>query len=202
MMDGAAQNTDRELWRGPDEGNGSFYADSIHVTVGGGIGINCGGLVIVKPLRDWHRAAALASAPWNDPGVQWVCEQHPTRDFPHDDCAGPGMLALDALTDMERRKDEAYLERNQVVAALAKCFPSGTGKTAIEGWDPEWHGCVYIDLPTGQVSWHFHDSQSYLFGDLPPYQGKWDGHDTPEKYKRLAALGFWSSPRSTNQEGE
>lgn len=22
----------------------------------------------------------------------WVCEQHPELEFPHDDCAGPGML--------------------------------------------------------------------------------------------------------------
>lgn len=51
------QNTDREFWRGPDEGNGAFYADSIHVTVNGGIGINCGGHVIVMPLRDWHALA-------------------------------------------------------------------------------------------------------------------------------------------------
>lgn len=130
------------------------------------------------------------SAPWNDERVCWVCEQHPTKVFPHDDCAGPGMMATDAVADAEKRRDAAYEERNKVVAALAKCFPSGTAKTAIEGWDPEWHGCVYIDLPTGQVSWHYHDSQAWLFDDLPPYQGEWDGHDTPEKYKRLAALGF------------
>lgn len=94
----------------------------------------------------------------------------------------------EALTEMERRKDAAYLERNQVVAALAKCFPSGVARTAIEGWSEDWHGCVYIDLPTGQASWHFHDSQAYLFADLPPYRGTWDGHDTPEKYRRLASL--------------
>ena len=96
--------------------------------------------------------------------------------------------APDALKDMEARKDAAYLERNQVVAALAKAYPSGVARTAIDGWSADWHGCVYIDLPTGQASWHFHDSQAYLFADLPPYTGKWDGHDTPEKYRRLAAL--------------
>ena len=92
------------------------------------------------------------------------------------------------LQEMEARKDAAYLERNQVVAALAKCFPSGIARTAIEGWSEDWHGCVYIDLPTGQASWHFHDSHAYLFDGLPPYQGKWDGHTTEEKYARLAAL--------------
>jgi hypothetical protein len=93
----------------------------------------------------------------------------------------------DALEEMRARKDAAYLERNQVVAALARCYPSGVARTAIEGWSDDWHGCVYIDLPTGQVSWHFHDSQAYLFDGLPPYSGTWDGHDTPEKYRRLAA---------------
>lgn len=89
---------------------------------------------------------------------------------------------------MEARKDAAYLERNQVVAALAKAFPSGVARTAIEGWSEDWHGCVYIDLPTGQASWHFHDSHAYLFAGLPQYVGRWDGHTTAEKYERLAAL--------------
>jgi nicotinamide riboside transporter PnuC len=92
------------------------------------------------------------------------------------------------LEDMRRRKDSAYEERNKVVAALAQLFPSGVARTAIEGWSQEWHGCVYIDLPTGQVSWHFHDSQAHLFEGLPAYTKDWDGHDTPEKYRRLAAL--------------
>jgi hypothetical protein len=85
-------------------------------------------------------------------------------------------------------RDYAYHERNMVVAALAKLFPSGTARTAIEGWGSEWHGCVYIDLPTGQVSWHYHDREAYLFGGLPPYTKPWDGHTTEEKYRRLAAL--------------
>lgn len=55
--EGAAINTDRELWRGPDEGCGSFYADSIHVTKGGSIGMNCGGCVIVMSIRLWHEIA-------------------------------------------------------------------------------------------------------------------------------------------------
>jgi hypothetical protein len=96
--------------------------------------------------------------------------------------------AADELAAMTERKDGAYLERNRVVAALAKCFPSGIARTAIEGWSEDWHGCVYIDLPTGQVSWHYHDSQAYLFECLPPYAKPWDGHDTEEKYRRVAAL--------------
>jgi len=96
--------------------------------------------------------------------------------------------------DLKNAKDGAYLERNKCVAliarmALAMGLKAGRAKTAIEGWSEDWHGCVYIDLPTGQVSWHFHDSQLSLFLDLPKYDGTWDGHDTPEKYRRCAA-GF------------
>lgn len=46
----AMQNTDVELWRKTE----SYYAPSIHVTEGGGIGINCGGHVIVAPVERWH----------------------------------------------------------------------------------------------------------------------------------------------------
>jgi hypothetical protein len=59
----AKVNADREIWRGPDEGNGDYYADSVHVTASGAIGINCGGLVIVRPLREWHRLAAVQAQP-------------------------------------------------------------------------------------------------------------------------------------------
>ena len=57
-MTDAVLNTDRELYRVPDVGgNGDYYLDRIHVTQGGSIGINVGGLVIVKPLSEWHELA-------------------------------------------------------------------------------------------------------------------------------------------------
>jgi hypothetical protein len=56
----ACENTDREIWRGPDEGNGSYYADSIFITKNGALGINCGGSVYVRPIRDWHMLAGGA----------------------------------------------------------------------------------------------------------------------------------------------
>jgi len=55
MTEGACENTDQELWR---ERFGDFYADSIHVTKDGGIGINVSGHVIVMPLQKWHALAA------------------------------------------------------------------------------------------------------------------------------------------------
>lgn len=107
--------------------------------------------------------------------------------------ADPSICAVsDELAQMRQRKDDAYLERNRCVALVARMALSmglgvGVARTAIEGWSEDWHGCVYIELPTGQCSWHFHDSQAGLFAGLPAYEGSWDGHSTPEKYERVAA---------------
>jgi hypothetical protein len=84
-------------------------------------------------------------------------------------------------------KDAAYEERNRVVALLAAMFPSVRTRTAIEGWSEDWHGCIYITLPTGQASWHYHDSHAHLFAHVPEGAAIWDGHTTPEKYERVAA---------------
>jgi len=47
----AALNTDKEIWRRrPDD----YWADSIHVTEGNGIGLNVKGHVIVAPIERWH----------------------------------------------------------------------------------------------------------------------------------------------------
>lgn len=87
-------------------------------------------------------------------------------------------------------KDTAYAERNKLVRLLAALFPSGIAKTDIDGWDPEWHWCVYIDLPTGQASWHIHESEYPAFAGLPHYEGAWDGHTTDEKYGRVEQLVY------------
>ena len=50
-MEDCAINTDREIWRRVP---GDYYSPSIHVTSGGGIGLNCGGHVIVAPVEAWH----------------------------------------------------------------------------------------------------------------------------------------------------
>lgn len=102
---------------------------------------------------------------------------------------------------LRAQKDAAYLERNQVVAAFAKMADAMgwrvvLARTVIEGWSEDWCGCIFIETPAGQLSWHFHDSQAYLFDGLPNGTAKWDGHDTPEKYRRLAVINPPHSPAS------
>ena len=89
------------------------------------------------------------------------------------------------IEKLEAARDGAYTERNRLVAFLTNIYPSGVKKTAIPGWDEAWHNCVYIDLPVGQASWHYHDSEAHLFAHLPAYSSEWDGHTTEEKYERL-----------------
>lgn len=86
------------------------------------------------------------------------------------------------------KKDEGYRQRNVLVAALARVYPSGIRRTNIEGWSEDWHGCVYIDLPSGQISYHYHDSQAHLFAGLPPYTKEWDGHDKKTVEDRLLTI--------------
>jgi hypothetical protein len=58
---GAALNTDRELFR-EDTCNpaGSYYENSVSVSASGVIQMNVGGLVVGKPIAEWHH---LAGAP-------------------------------------------------------------------------------------------------------------------------------------------
>jgi hypothetical protein len=92
------------------------------------------------------------------------------------------------LAGTQRMMNSAYNERNCLVALLAHMLPSGIRKTAIENWEPEWHNCVYIDTPAGQLSWHYHDAEAMAFMDLPPYTKEWDGHTAAEKYERIGRL--------------
>lgn len=93
---------------------------------------------------------------------------------------------LDAVAAEREAANNAYRERNQLVALLSTLFSSGKAKTAIEGWDEAWHGCVYIDFPWGQASWHYHINDEWMFEHLPPYMKEWDGHTTEAKYAEIA----------------
>jgi hypothetical protein len=83
------------------------------------------------------------------------------------------------------KMDEVYAERNKLVAALSKLFPAWIGTDGTPGWF-----VVYIELPTGQASWHFKESERNLVSHLKEGGAMciWDGHTTEEKYERLAKL--------------
>lgn len=91
-----------------------------------------------------------------------------------------------ALTDMERRKDEAYTERNRLVALLSKLWPAHLAQHGDDpSWSEDWRTIVCIHSPQGQLTWHVHDSHVPLFAHLPDGDNHWDGHTTEEKYRRI-----------------
>lgn len=102
------------------------------------------------------------------------------------------LVKIDALAEL---KNNAYHERNMLVAALSKVYPAHTVQHSADDkdWEPDWRTIVCIHLPTGQATWHVHDSEVNLFDHLPfidgpvPCEG-WDGHTTEEKYERVRAL--------------
>lgn len=153
-------------------------------------------------LREFF--AELAASLPESPIRQQLITKRELEQFAHNGRLADRIQTTDAkLAEATTAKDAAYRERNQLVALLARLYPSGIAQTPIEGWDPAWHGCVYIDLPTGQASWHFHTSEAHLFADLPPYAGSWDGHTTEEKYQRVAALAAQqAAPQAEQQHDE
>lgn len=73
--------------------------------------------------------------------------------------------------------DADYHSRNtMVIGALGTAMQLGLkAGIQIDPNEPGWP-VVFIELPTGQVSWH-----------VPAYPGTFDGHTVPQKYERLHA---------------
>lgn len=108
------------------------------------------------------------------------------------------------VTDLHQQKNDAYVERSCLVAALAwfaldtrrrrgadVLWFAGVGRHQPDpdpNWDVDWLTVVYIDTPHGQLSWHLHDNDLPMFEGLPSYHTPWDGHTTDEKYERLGRL--------------
>lgn len=74
-----------------------------------------------------------------------------------------------------------YAKRNECIW-WAFAFAHGAGFRCGVGLDPNEPGyvVVYIELPTGQVSWH-----------VPVHDRPWDGHTTEQKYRRIEAFSVW-----------
>ena len=83
--------------------------------------------------------------------------------------------------EYESKPDEAYLDRNlcvQVMARMAQKLGYNVGVKENGDWP-----ILYIDLPTGQVSWHI--LKADIAGIFPEYHKEWDGHDVEIKRMRL-----------------
>ncbi len=97
------------------------------------------------------------------------------------------------------QKNQAYAERNKILSAFAWTLYRRQLKNCLgiviglakhpendKDWEHDWRNILVIETPEGQMTWHFHDSEMYLFRYFPPFPNyKWDGHTTEQKYERL-----------------
>jgi hypothetical protein len=86
--------------------------------------------------------------------------------------------ALEILQDTLRLiedHDQDYEPRYALVLLAVSMAVTGGLEAgfAIDPAEPAWP-VAYIELPTGQVSWH-----------MPAHKTPFDGHSTPEKYERI-----------------
>ncbi|MEV5264794.1 hypothetical protein [Streptomyces werraensis] len=79
-----------------------------------------------------------------------------------------------------------YTERAHLVAVLVALFGGVLSHNDSELPD---YPVLYIETPTGQMSWHIHPDDVWLFPKVPTIGSyPWDKHTTRVKYKRLRSL--------------
>lgn len=87
--------------------------------------------------------------------------------------------------DKEKSNDEYYSIRNDLIYDAVNHAKKGGLKAGFcvhtpvqdiidKGWDYRWGVVAYIELPTGQISWHI---------ESPDIQ--YDGHDYKDKLNRM-----------------
>jgi hypothetical protein len=123
----ACENADIPIWHEPD--------GAIIQTAGGGIGINCGGLVIVKPLREWHALASRTPSLDREVVDQW----QPIETFaePTAPSTGNGVIIADA----DGTVGEAYFRNHG---------------DSDDGWwwvNTSWGDCPEPERPTSPTHW-------------------------------------------------
>ncbi len=90
------------------------------------------------------------------------------------------------IQQLQETVNTAYEERNNLIAFLARLYPSYIALD--KSSELVWQNVVFVDSPAGQLSWHIHSSELHKFKGLTIRSNTWDGHTTEEKYRRLAML--------------
>ena len=98
------------------------------------------------------------------------------------------MLNLEKENDRLRKINvSTYFERDACIGLIARMallngIKVGTGKFTDGGQS---QNRVVIDLPSGQVSWEYLESEAHLFESLPPYNGAIENQTESVTYTRV-----------------
>lgn len=121
---------------------------------------------MIEPPRYVQLAGVLDRIAEIDPSARPAEACPDCGSFTCEHCAAP---MIDAYTERYR----LVLHAMHLAAELGFAAGVGYDKAAIPGWP-----VFYIELPTGQVSWH-----------MPAHPNPFDGHTTADKYERIANFG-------------
>jgi hypothetical protein len=94
-----------------------------------------------------------------------------------------GAVAEQEWEAVDTARRAIYADRNRLVE-LVGFLAQASGLPVQWGEDAEAPGwrVLYIQLPTGQVSWHL-PADAWHIG--ASWGGRWDGHDNAEKARRI-----------------
>lgn len=117
-----------------------------------------------------------------------TCHDHQQWIPEGEEC--PVCVVIEQRDNSYKEKDNAYTERNALVALLSKLFPSHLMRHEESdlSWEDDWRNIVCVELPTGQACWHIHDKELVNFTHLVYQENNWDGHSTELKYERIAEV--------------
>ena len=87
--------------------------------------------------------------------------------------------------ELEKQKDNAYWERNQLVSALSKLFPAHLAKHEPEDkdWDDDWRTIVVIKLPLDVCAEPFIRGSEIVHSDALPRNLVGGGNELHSKYE-------------------
>ncbi|MEU0215018.1 hypothetical protein ABZ281_07790 [Streptomyces sp. NPDC006265] len=81
---------------------------------------------------------------------------------------------------------DVYTDRAHLLAVLVALF--GGALSFTDPLTPGWP-VLYVECPTGQLSWHIHPDDVWLFNNVPVVDDyPWDQHTTRVKCKRIRSL--------------
>lgn len=95
---------------------------------------------------------------------------------------------------ISRHQLNAVYRERDICIALLSMLAKMEGYRVYLGKDhtaqPGWENVIYVEIPTGQISWHFPEHEWYLFsmhGQLHESVDNraWDGHGVEIKYRRI-----------------
>ncbi|OFZ21270.1 MAG: hypothetical protein A2X94_07390 [Bdellovibrionales bacterium GWB1_55_8] len=89
-------------------------------------------------------------------------------------------------------KESATIERDACVGLIGQLARSCGMKVGVAA-----DNLVVVELPSGQVSWQFSETEAHLFETLPPYEGDIQEIPIEETYSRVMNPGLGLSPIQT-----